>query len=100
MKDYIENCRNNLSKLEEQKSVLEQEVADADTCVNQINQDLENVMNKLGSASIEKTESRRQQKRKELIEKLKARDIDHTLDYDTLSSTHHSAALRHVKSIY
>ena len=62
--------------MEEQKSVLEQEVADADTCVNQINQDLENVMNKLGSASIEKTESRRQQKRKELIEKLKARDIN------------------------
>ena len=57
-------------------------------------------MNKLGSASIEKTESRRQQKRKELIEKLKARDIDHKLDCDTLSSTHQSAALRHEKSIY
>ena len=78
---------------------MEQEVADADTCVNQINQDLENVMNKLGSASIEKTESRRQQKRKELIEKLKARDTDRTLDCNILSSTHQSAALRHEKSI-
>ena len=86
--------------MEEQKSVLEQEVADADTCVNQINQDLENVMNKLGSASIEKTESRRQQKRKELIEKLKARDTNHTLNCDILFTAHQSAALRHEKSIY
>ena len=34
--------------------------------------DLEQVMNKLGSASVEKTESRRQQRRNELVEKLKS----------------------------
>ena len=40
--------------------------------IAQVNNDLEQVMNKLGSASVEKTESRRQQRRNELVEKLKS----------------------------
>ena len=72
LKEYIENCKTNLTKLEEQRKELETEVADADQMVDQANAELEVVMNKLGSANVEKTESRRQQRRKELIEKLQS----------------------------
>ena len=72
LKDYIENCKTSLAKLEEQRVELETEVAAADKMVDQANAELENVMNKLGSANVEKTESRRQQRRKELIDKLQS----------------------------
>ena len=72
LKEYIENCKTQLAKLEVDRTNLRKEVGEADLSVKKINAELENVMNKLGSASVEKTESRRQQKRKELIEKLKS----------------------------
>ena len=102
LKEYIEQNKTKLKQYEKQKLELEQEVQNADQgsfflyilwkslnrpsncsqvfyflenfwkCINQTNYDLEQVMNKLGSASVEKTESRRQQRRNELVEKLKS----------------------------
>lgn len=71
LREYIETNKEKLKTYEKQKIELESEVKNADTLITQVNTDLEQVMNKLGSASVEKTESRRQQRRNELVEKLK-----------------------------
>ena len=75
LKEYIETNKEKLKTFEKQKHELESEVKNADVLIAQANTDLEQVMNKLGSASVEKTETRRQQRRNELVEKLKVNSL-------------------------
>ena len=71
LREYIETNKEKLKTYETQKVELEAEVKNADELISKINSDLEGVMSKLGSASVEKTETKRQQRRNDLVDKLK-----------------------------
>ena len=70
--DYNKRTREQLKQLETRRTAIREEVQSADSQIASLNKDLEKVINQLGSANVEKTESRRAQRRSELVKKLKS----------------------------
>lgn len=70
--DYNKRTRDQLSQLETRREAIREEVQSADSQIASLNKDLEKVIHQLGSANVEKTESRRAQRRSELVKKLKS----------------------------
>lgn len=68
--EYNERTKEQLKGLEARREEIKSEVQNADEQINLIKKDLEIVIHKLGNASVEKTESRRAQRRNELVNKL------------------------------